>query len=216
MLILGGVYPGRIMWRFTLLLGDVKDLSAGGRVFGCCQSKYGAVPFLWCVCFGVRCWCFPWVHAIQDMFRCCKDEADDVYLGCYSQGEVIYFEWPGWWMMILWQMKHNVDGKTPASVYMVNICKHRIIYRVSFMLGGAGFLPSHVCAVWFLITFFAWNLHPLPSALDTNEWYQQLWLLTHSCITKHFGYLKWRYETPLQAICKANVRENPPTQKIAL
>ena len=34
--------------------------------------------------------------------------------------------------------------KNPAAVDMVNICKYSIIYRVSYMSGGAGFLPSAV------------------------------------------------------------------------
>ena len=43
-------------------------------------AKANMEPCRSCGVFGVTCWCFPWVHAIQDMFRCCKDEADDVHL----------------------------------------------------------------------------------------------------------------------------------------
>ena len=36
----------------------------------------------------------------------------------------------------------TVDGRNPAPVDMVNIIKYPITYSVSYMLGGAGFLPS--------------------------------------------------------------------------
>jgi len=38
----------------------------------------------------------------------------------------------------------TVDGRNPAPVDMVNI---QLIYKVSCMLGGAGFLPSTVWKV---------------------------------------------------------------------
>ena len=38
----------------------------------------------------------------------------------------------------------TVDGKNPATVDMVNILLFIIIYRVSYMSGRAGFLPSTV------------------------------------------------------------------------
>ena len=42
-------------------------------------------------------------------------------------------------------MSDTVDGRNPAPVDMVNICKYPIIYRVSYIPGGClGFLPSTV------------------------------------------------------------------------
>ena len=38
----------------------------------------------------------------------------------------------------------TVDGRNPAPVDMVNIHKYPIIYRVLYIPGGAGFLPSTV------------------------------------------------------------------------
>ena len=38
-----------------------------------------------------------------------------------------------------------VDGRNPAPADMVDIHRYRIIYRVLYIPGGAGFLPSTVC-----------------------------------------------------------------------
>ena len=59
---------------------------------------------------------------------------------------------------------------------------------------------THMKTLWDW-KLFNWNPHGMKSLINT-------------LITKHFRYQKWSY-SPIQAVCKAHVRENPPT-KIAL
>ena len=46
----------------------------------------------------------------------------------------------------------TVDGSNPAPVDMVNIPLQGLIH-ISYMLGGAGFLPSTVCSIVLFFVF---------------------------------------------------------------
>jgi len=56
--------------------------------------------------------------------------------------------------LVDWILNDTVDGRNPAPVDMVNI--PLFIYKVLYMPGGAGFLPSTVLVV------FSTDLHLLP------------------------------------------------------
>ena len=70
-----------------------------------------------------------------------------------------------------WELKHTADGSEirRSPVEMVNVYKYPLVCRVSYMFGGAGFLPSTVPLQWDVPLQMFMVSHPMRGTLTRNQ-----------------------------------------------